>query len=98
MTNRRKQLKSQALAGHVVNIPFRFSRGRFQVASGAALDIKDLALAVDNNPRGGITFQQGFFSQLTDVDFQGFGSLVIIISDYGRRRREIDHRMGIRRR
>ena len=57
------QFVAQTFAGHGKDIPVGLAGGRFEVFAGAAADVKDVALVVDQHGRRGVTLQDQLIRQ-----------------------------------
>ena len=70
----RGQVLAQPFTGHLQDVvDAGLARSRFQVKSGAAVQIKDIALAIDERSDRGDLFQQRLFGQLAQRQFTGNG-------------------------
>ena len=68
----RGQVLAQPFTGHLQNVvDAGLARSRFQVKSGAAVQIKDISLVIDERSGRGDLFQQRLFGQLAQRQFTG---------------------------
>ena len=66
----RGQVAPQSFAGHLQDVvDAGLARGRFQVQAGAAVEVEDVALAVDERAGRGDLLQQRLFGQLAQRQF-----------------------------
>ena len=86
----RGQVAPQSFAGHLQDVvDAGLARGRFQVQAGAAVEVEDVALAVDERAGRGDLLQERLFGQLAQRQFSGEGRLA-----GGLRERRIQRRHG----
>ena len=76
IAQRQRQIFAQPFARHLENVVHStFSGRRFQVLSGAAMDVEDVAAAADQRPGRGNLLQQSLLSQFAQRHFTRAGHL-----------------------